>query len=43
MEKIPGFRTPSIRVRMDNPDHHIWDNNGTWFIRKRPVGDLIAG
>jgi hypothetical protein len=32
MEKIPGFRTPSIRVRMDNPDHHIWDNNGTWFI-----------
>ena len=32
MQKIPGFRTPSIRVRMDNPDHHIWDNNGTWFI-----------
>jgi hypothetical protein len=17
---------------MDNPDHHIWNNNGTWFI-----------
>jgi hypothetical protein len=32
MEKIPAYRAPSIRVHMDNPNHHIWDNNGTWFI-----------
>jgi len=23
---------PSIRIRLGNPDHHIWDNNGTWFM-----------
>lgn len=22
----------AIRVRKDNPNHHLWDNNGTWFI-----------
>ena len=21
----------AIRVRKDNPDHHLWDNNGTWW------------
>ena len=31
--KEPLLSPPlSIRVRMDNPDHHIWDNNGTRFI-----------
>lgn len=23
---------PSIRVRGDNPNHHLWNNNGTWFL-----------
>ncbi|MCE9614777.1 MAG: hypothetical protein K8T26_10910 [Lentisphaerae bacterium] len=22
----------SIRVLADNPNHHLWNNNGTWFI-----------
>jgi hypothetical protein len=22
----------AVRVRQDNPNHHLWDNNGTWFI-----------
>ncbi|MCE9614867.1 MAG: hypothetical protein K8T26_11360 [Lentisphaerae bacterium] len=22
----------SIRVNADNPNHHLWNNNGTWFI-----------
>lgn len=22
----------SIRVVADNPTHHLWDNNGTWFV-----------
>jgi hypothetical protein len=22
----------AIRVRQDNPNHHLWDNNGTWFL-----------
>ena len=21
-----------IRVNPDNPDHHLWNNNGTWFV-----------
>ncbi len=21
-----------LRIRRDNPNHHLWDNNGTWFI-----------
>ena len=24
--------TPGIRVNPDNPDHHLWNNHGTWFI-----------
>jgi hypothetical protein len=24
--------TVSIRVNGDNPNHHLWNNNGTWFI-----------
>jgi hypothetical protein len=22
----------AIRVRQENPNHHLWDNNGTWFL-----------
>ena len=22
----------SLRVNADNPNHHLWLNNGTWFI-----------
>jgi hypothetical protein len=21
----------AIRIREDNPDHHLWNNNGTWW------------
>jgi hypothetical protein len=24
--------TVSIRIKGDNPNHHLWNNNGTWFI-----------
>ena len=24
--------TPALRIRQDNPNHHLWNNNGTWFI-----------
>ena len=23
---------PGIRVRTENPNHHLWNNNGTWFV-----------
>ena len=23
---------PSIRVDEGNPNHHLWDNHGTWFL-----------
>ncbi len=22
---------PGIRVRAENPNHHLWNNHGTWF------------
>lgn len=25
-------RILSIRVQGDNPNHHLWNNNGTWFV-----------
>ena len=23
---------PAIRVSADNPNHHLWNNHGTWFL-----------
>ncbi|HZZ56989.1 MAG TPA: hypothetical protein VFE31_04105 [Opitutaceae bacterium] len=23
---------PGIRIRTDNPNHHLWCNHGTWFL-----------
>ena len=23
---------PSIRIRQENPDHHLWNNHSTWFL-----------
>lgn len=23
---------PGIRVHADNPNHHLWNNHGTWFL-----------
>lgn len=23
---------PSIRITPDNPNHHLWNNHGTWFL-----------
>ena len=25
------LETPSIRVLAHNPDHHLWNNPGTWW------------
>jgi hypothetical protein len=25
-------RLPGIRIHPDNPNHHLWDNHGTWFV-----------
>jgi len=22
----------SVRIHTDNPDHHLWNNHGTWFV-----------
>ena len=24
--------TLSIRTKADNPDHHLWNNHGIWFV-----------
>jgi hypothetical protein len=26
------FAQLSVRVNPANPNHHLWNNNGTWFI-----------
>ena len=23
---------PGIRIRLENSNHHLWNNHGTWFI-----------
>jgi len=23
---------PAVRVPTTNPNHHLWNNNGTWFL-----------
>jgi hypothetical protein len=33
--RIMPTETPSalrVRVRAENPNHHLWNNHGTWFI-----------
>jgi hypothetical protein len=38
--KSPVMRQPqkiimpqlSLRTNLENPNHHLWNNNGTWFI-----------
>lgn len=29
---IPGGCRLVLRIHPDNPDHHLWWNNGTWWI-----------
>lgn len=26
---VPSYR---VCIRGDNPDHHLWNNHGTWFV-----------
>lgn len=33
--KSPNPGTLSIRSVMHNPNHHLWNNNGTWFCKFR--------
>lgn len=28
----PAFPRTSLRVRASNPNHHLWNNNGTWYV-----------
>lgn len=28
----PPAPLPGIRVRAENPNHHLWNNHGTWFL-----------
>ena len=23
---------PALRLNPENPNHHLWNNNGTWFL-----------
>lgn len=28
----PLAKLPGLRVDPENPNHHLWDNHGTWFL-----------
>jgi hypothetical protein len=30
--RADGFPRTSVRVRAANPNHHLWNNNGTWYM-----------
>jgi hypothetical protein len=30
MTTLPS--APGIRIRPENPNHHLWNNHGTWFL-----------
>src|SRR5258708_28349234 len=29
---LPIMSQLSLRTNLENPNHHLWNNNGTWFI-----------
>lgn len=31
-EVAEHFPRASVRVRAANPNHHLWNNNGTWYL-----------
>jgi hypothetical protein len=30
MNNLAGL--PALRVSPENPNHHLWNNHGTWFL-----------
>jgi len=28
----PDTPLPGLRLSTDNPNHHLWNNHGTWFL-----------
>ncbi|MBI5395641.1 MAG: hypothetical protein HZA91_10130 [Verrucomicrobia bacterium] len=32
----------SVRVNRTNPDHHLWNNNGTWFVHYTVYPDRLT-
>ena len=30
--KTQPYPVPSLRTDPTNPNHHLWNNNGTWYI-----------
>lgn len=32
IQPITPTALAGIRINADNPNHHLWNNNGTWFI-----------
>ncbi len=30
-EELPHGKRLSLRINPENPDHHLWNNNGTWW------------
>lgn len=29
--QVQMYPVPSLRTDLNNPNHHLWNNNGTWY------------
>jgi len=29
---VHHYPAPSLRIDPENPNHHLWNNNGTWYL-----------
>ena len=36
-------RRLSLRVDRSNPDHHLWNNNGTWYVHYTVAEPGLSG
>ena len=32
----------AVRINDSNPDHHLWNNNGTWFVHYTVYPDHVT-
>ncbi len=39
---VVGGSALAIRTRDDNPNHHLWNNNGTWFVHYTVHPDALT-
>ena len=36
------LKSLAVRINHTNPDHHLWNNNGTWFVHYTVYPDRVT-